>query len=1274
MNLDSTLFPTEFIHTCPPLDEVGVDEYYNEVVLDKNHLSHIVDTLTETKRRFIAKAIIKANGLVKHQFQHYEKFMDVYLPNIIHENSTIVVDSDVSKKRHVIEFGNVTVTRPSFTESNGTSKAIFPYECRARGLTYSCSILCDVLYNIYDTTQFTKEELLEKGKQCDGLSICSSQIVRETLLCQIPCMIRSKFCWLNDMYEFCNENPDDPGAIFIINGNEKCLITQEKLRTNYPCIFVDKNSSKYTYTCEIRCCHESKIRSTSTLFIHMLSSKTNNMCTNNDVVVNIPFIQKVTKKFLDIPLLSVYRLFGVDTIEEAKSMIQEHNTLENDEDMDKLIVSVLKNDLNELPYKDLCEWIGKEGTTEITKEKRIKYVEHILANELLPHIGLDRSEETKKKKAIFLSYCVFNMFCVFLKRRKPDDRDHNMLKRMETSGFLFAHLIRPLIKTMQKNAENHIKRHIDDGKMISVPDIINHKKTTSSIKYAMATGNWGPQKGASTTTGVAQVHKRMTVTAGYSNLRKVSTPINKEGKMTKPRQLHHSHWGILCPVETPEGHTCGTIRNLALGCHIRAGYDTRSIVEQLHTFEGFVTIEACTAFERKNGVIVFSNGTIAGYTMNPDSFVIQCKRSRTKQCIPFDTSIVYKPGTKTIHITVESGCCVRPLFNISRVHRLTKDTLTNGTWKELLNKLLVEGIVEYVGKEEEGTYRVAVYPKDLLKEDNSIDEPYTHIEIHPMLNLGVCASLIPFMNRNQSPRNTYECAMQKQSQSCAPLNNEYKMDAQSMGLCNPEVPLIQTMMDDCLGINKSPMGQNAMWCIAIFMGYTQEDATVINASSIQRGFLRSWIRKTYRDQEKTKSTDSTKFGKPPTKNCHGLRNANYSKIENDGLPLPGSTMKYGDVIIAKTMVTEEIVDPETPKSTDPTHRNKSITRDNSCLFMSNESAIVEKIVKTKNREGANAVKVLTTSFRSPEEGDKLSSRHGQKGTIGKIYRQEDMPFNAKGETPDIMMNAHAMPSRMTFGMMLEGLTGKVCCSKGTIGDGTPFVDNELTVEEVAAQLQSYGYQRYGKEQFMHPWTGEPIEALLFYAPMNYQRLYHMAIDKIHARSTGPVQLLTQQPVEGRARQGGFRFGEMERDVTVSAGSAFFLKDRLFEQSDAYETVVCEQCGLLAEPSRPDSYKIRGTYVRAEKPYCRNCDRTDTVRSIKMPYCNKLLIQELASCNLYVRLRFEGKLPQKIQKNIHTNLKKRILDLPKESKPVKKQKKTTFNVKCVIDDNEISTLE
>jgi DNA-directed RNA polymerase beta subunit len=474
-------------------------------------------------------SFVESRSLVSHQIESFDHFMEVNVPHIIYENSDIVMESDKTNIRHEIRFRNVVIQKPRIKEANGETRIIYPHECRARSLTYQCSVFVDV------------EHLVSKlDDEHKNPQLIQNNYYRELKIGKIPTMLQSNFCHLTDTDSLARECPFDGGGYFMINGVEKVIISQEKMRINHPYILAQKAKSKYAYVCEVRSCHETKLRSTSTLYVYITGGKGFN---NPEIFVKVPFVD------FHIPLIMVFKILGFRTTNEIFTAIID-SCDHNDTQLLNLVKSLIGNDIFDMDDTELYDLIGRMGTKELVKEKRIKSIEHIFGNEFLPHIGLERTKECYEEKAYYLGFLVKRLCLVHLGRPgyKPDDRDHYSFKRIDTTGRLMANQFRHLWRNLLKNISMSVKKCADSGSYVNVIDIIKKKKKkiTSGFKYAVSTGKWGPQKGGSPQTGVAQIHTRMTLASGLSNLRRINTHIHKEGKLPKSRQLHLSHWGKVC--------------------------------------------------------------------------------------------------------------------------------------------------------------------------------------------------------------------------------------------------------------------------------------------------------------------------------------------------------------------------------------------------------------------------------------------------------------------------------------------------------------------------------------------------------------------------------------------------------------------------------------------------------------------------------------------------------------------------------------------------------
>jgi DNA-directed RNA polymerase II subunit RPB2 len=673
--------------------------------------------------------------------------------------------------------------------------------------------------------------------------------------------------------------------------------------------------------------------------------------------------------------------------------------------------------------------------------------------------------------------------------------------------------------------------------------------------------------------GVSQVLNRYTYASTLSHLRRCNTPIGRDGKIAKPRQLHNTHWGMVCPAETPEGQACGLVKNLALMSYISVGSPSAPIVEFLEEW-GMENLEELST-ELSKGTKVFVNGVWQGIHREPASLVTTIKRLRRCGDISHEVSVVRDVREKELRIFTDAGRVCRPLFIVDEKQQellLTKDDVrrlnvdsgddfgmedtSKFGWTELVNN----GKVEYLDAEEEETVMIAMTVEDLESSRTQMQtghvqegpesgaggarlknvlasNHWTHCEIHPSMILGICASIIPFPDHNQSPRNTYQSAMGKQAMGVYLTSYQVRLDNSANILYYPQKPLATTRSMEYLHFRDLPAGQNAIIAILCYSGYNQEDSVIMSQSSIDRGLFRSLYYRTYMDSEKSKgSIQLETFEKPMRKTTLNMKRGTYDKLQLDGLIAPGENVNGDDILIGKTA-------PLPPDSEELGQRSKDHTkRDVSTPLKSTEKGYVDQVMVTTDCDATTdgkMVKIRTRATRIPQVGDKFASRHGQKGTVGITYRQEDMPFTADGLTPDIIINPHAIPSRMTIGHLVECLLSKVSTITGNEGDATPFT--EVTVEAISDLLKQNGYQSRGLEVMYNGHTGRKLQAQVYLGPTYYQRLKHMVDDKIHSRARGPVQILTRQPVEGRSRDGGLRFGEMERDCMISHGVAGFLK-------------------------------------------------------------------------------------------------------------------------------------
>ncbi|THW37376.1 beta and beta-prime subunits of DNA dependent RNA-polymerase, partial [Aureobasidium pullulans] len=913
------------------------------------------DIITSEDCWTVIQSFFDSKGLVSQQLDSFDEFAGTTMQDIISEQGRIVIDQNapqddddanpIVKRRYEIEFGNITISQAAITEGDGSTRPLYPNEARLRNLTYSSPIYLGMTSRVLvarerriarpgydpedpDSVPDDEEETELVWEREDPHAVEKEERV---FIGKLPVMIKSKICTLRnrseqELYAF-QECPYDQGGYFIINGSEKVLIAQERSAANIVQVF-KKKGSPTPIVAEIRSATEkgTRLLSSMQLKLYQKGEQKKGGILTGTIKATLPYIKA------DIPIVIVFRALGIVSDMQILDCICYDA---NDTQLREMIKPCLEEAFVVQDRENALDFIGKRGNQVGGKEKRIRYARDILQKEFLPHISQREGSETRK--AFFLGYMINRMCQVMLGRCDEDDRDHFGKKRLDLSGPLMAQVFRLKFTQLVRDMRVYLSRCIEQGRDFNLTLAVKSNILTSGLRYCLATGNWGDQKkAASAKAGVSQVLNRYTYASTLSHLRRTNTPIGRDGKIAKPRQLHNTHWGLVCPAETPEGQACGLVKNLSLMCYVSVGTPAEPIVE----FMNQRNMELLEEYEPKNNpdaTKVFVNGVWVGVHRDPSQLVKVVQSLRRNGTISFEISLIRDVREREFKIFTDAGRVMRPLFVVNNDPASpTKGQLTlNGSHiSQLLNaretdtiglseeerdgtiygwkNLISDGVVEYLDAEEEEVAMMVMSPEDLdehrqmragLVYEEPVTDPHrriksrpnanvrtwTHCEIHPAMILGICASIIPFPDHNQSPRNTYQSAMGKQAMGITLTNYNVRMDTMANVLYYPQKPLGTTRSMEYLKFRELPAGQNAIVAIACYSGYNQEDSVIMNQSSIDRGLFRSLFYRAYMDQEKRVGMSVVEqFEKPTRGDTMRMKHGTYDKLDDDGIIAPGT--------------------------------------------------------------------------------------------------------------------------------------------------------------------------------------------------------------------------------------------------------------------------------------------------------------------------------------------------------------------------------------------------
>ena len=1162
-----------------------------------------------------------------------------------------VLDHDIQ-----VRMKNMTLGPPTIREANGSEHPSLPLECRLRKLTYMSPIYLDFTIHRDDLPQPIVEEKVQIGS--------------------VPIMVRSRRCNLNPAHIDANRNlspnqseedkehyhrllegkgedPHDPGGYFIINGTERVLISMEDLAPNRVTVEMNKRYARKTEVAKIFS-QKDGVRKPLTVE------------KRKDGMLMVKISSAGTTA---IPVVLLMRALGIDNDQEIFQAIA------GPTETFKFIVANLNEVKDNEEYnvenqEEAMQWLEKKFAAGQQKEYREQRIQNLLDKELLPHLG--NTDDNRKKKAIFLGRIVRQVLEMAINNKEPNDKDHYANKRVRLAGDLIEDLFRVSLQQLARDLKYQLERHHNRKRDLKITSCLRPDVLTSKVMHALATGNWVGGR-----SGVSQLLDRTSFLAALSHMRRVTSPLVRSQPHFEARDLHPTQWGRLCPNETPEGQNCGLVKNAAQMVDISEAVSEEEVKALLAEADVDPNPVGWAEGARVHvngdifGLHMNPHKLVEHFKRRRRSGRIRPEVSIRHDAINRDIFINTDKGRILRPLLVLDGGSM--VLSKEYLDGLKDRTIS---FKDLVNEGVVEWVdaeeeedllvaprpfdlphtspkhgrpinpakVQWLNMGEEGISKAKLSAEVIMPNGEIVEEKFsvplnyyqedldklrrkekktgdvlifTHVEIDPQLILGVCASLVPYPEHNSTPRVTGGTAMVKQSLGLPSANGRLRPDTRQHILHYTQNSMTGTRAMDATNFIRRPAGQNFVVAILSHHGYNMQDAVIMNRGSVERALGRSTFIRTYNAERKRfpgGQVDEIEIPGSGLDEVKGLKSPEaYAHLENDGLPTPETEIsskpedrdRVPQVLVGKT---------SPPRFLEESHGaflQAQERRESSMNVRHGEGGFVDNVFVTESLDSGRLVRITLRTNRIPELGDKFASRHGQKGVIGRLVDPEDMPFTVDGVVPDLLINPHAIPSRMTVAHILEMIGGKVGAMEGRLIDGTAFSGEKE--DSLREGLLRHGFAHTGRESMVNGETGEEFAAKIFVGVIYYQKLHHMVSGKIHARSRGRVQILTRQPTEGRARQGGLRFGEMERDCLIAHGASMVIKDRLLDESDGWELFVCAESGHIAYWDwRKRCYVSPVHGDKAE------------VFPVSTSYAFKLLLDEMKSLGVAMRLELEDR--------------------------------------------------
>jgi DNA-directed RNA polymerase II subunit RPB2 len=1217
----------------------------------------------------------------RHHIDSYDQFIAQDLPAMIKSHNPILLMKERIQKTNEyqyrveifvggetgdrIEIGTPTIQLQKASEV----RVLFPNEARLRNLTYASMVYAHITVKVYIKNPDEPNAIVEPVVQ-------EFERVR---LFQIPICLHSRYCILHgkpsSFLKEAGECPQDQGGYFIIDGGEKVLVTRQEQAFNTFYVTSSPNDKQVETKANIFSL------SPITRDVQMVGMYW--MRKTDTLHVTLPYILK------PIPVFVLFRALGYQTDEDILKLVYPNL---NSSEAKGAIPLLLPSIAEAQPFVDTISAL--QFLKAMTKGFSIEHVYDILFNKMFIHIP----ETQSGARAHFLADCVRKFMRVHMKIDPSTDRDDTRNQRCQTTGFLIRLMFQQNYSMWMKSVRGSISEKYEynpsefSGQSFlnlftngSVDDYFIHPKfkgetfsLTNEITRAFK-GKWA-MGGGQEAEGALQPLGRQSYLDFMSHCRRVHLNFDTGDKSPKPRQLHTSQYGYYCTNETPGGKSIGITKNLSLMTLISSSTDPTAFIKTLFMRGWCIPCHEMRPDIQLRAVPVFVNNGLIGYTLQPRELNHLLQLFKRTACLPPTSSVGFSIRNRKIFIFTDEGRPCRPLLHITKKTNIaeTMESISNwnqavvGTFTErsivstgfldplaqrfpegaipfqAYFELLEEhtGVIEYLDPYEQNEAFIVNFPEHIVPEA-------THMEIHPCTIVGLVNGMIPFANYNQSPRNQLSCAQSKQAVGMYATNFQNRYDGTANILCYGESPLVRTLQYDIVGEGAMPYGHNVIMAIMPFHGFNRDDGIIFNKDSFDRGMFRTLNYRSYSIFE-----ENDLMTKTQTVIAHPLTvpqwtdlktGADYSKLDERGI------IRVGEIVDENTILVSRYIQNT---------QNKSY-KDASLKAQVWTSGRVESVVLTVSNQGLKMVQIRITQDRIPELGDKFSTRHGQKGTIGMLYRSCDLPRTKDGLVPDMLVNPHCIPSRMTVAQLLEIIFGKICYENTMIGDATLFMSDEKAPDAIGRILEnSFGMERASNEVLYDGESGRQMPTTIFMGPCFAMRLKHMVEDKWNARAEGRREQRTHQPTGGRGNQGGLRIGELERDTLIGHSMASFTRESFMERSDKTEFVVCNGCGTL-----PIYNEKQGLYV------CSLCDgpvthfgstpqnmellpptkrSQATFTKVEMPYVTKLIGDELNTyLNMGMRIvtakqlnklvdQTEEVAAQDIQRILQEPLKERIM--------------------------------